>query len=92
MDINFPLGRAISTEKNDNAMSSKCNALQELGGSAFVDDYLLYFCGTPNDIHRALILREPIGSRNLGIEIGVVDSIHHHRTEFLNQWMRVNKL
>ena len=57
----------------------KLHALQPL---AFVDDYLPYFVGVQQPIHRALILRGPNGSPNAGDSLRFVDSRHEDLRAF----------
>ncbi|MFZ6681936.1 hypothetical protein [Undibacterium sp. Tian12W] len=54
---------------------------------AFVDDYLPYFRGVPDDIHMALIIREPNGTPNIGDELKNVSSSHSDLLEFAKWWI-----
>lgn len=66
--------------------SPKAAALRELRPVAFVD-YLPYLRGIPEDIHVALVLREPNGSPNQGDELARVDSQHANLADFARWWL-----
>ena len=85
----FPIERVIATSnagQQGGERSVKADALQTLRPAAFVDDFLPYFNGVPQDMHRALILREPNGSPNVGPELGV-QSTHADLAAFADWWL-----
>ena len=88
----FPITHVVTTSQSDGEVSPKKTALEDLGAVAFVDDYLPYFRGVSNLIHRALILREPHGSPNQGPELSNVDSLHSDLQAFANNWLKDQNL
>ena len=62
----FPIERMIATDNAEIDDSPKAAALWELQPVVFVDDFLPYLRGIPDNIHAALILRVPNGSPNVG--------------------------
>jgi phosphoglycolate phosphatase-like HAD superfamily hydrolase len=88
-DLGFPIERLFATsEPATKNTSPKTNALNALRPVAFVDDYLPYFSGISSSIHRALILREPNGSPNIGDELEGVDSQHNDLSAFAQCWIK----
>ena len=86
----FPIERVIATSNaghQGGERSVKADALQALRPAAFVDDFLPYFNGVPQDMHRALILREPNGSPNVGSELGGVQSTYADLAAFADWWL-----
>lgn len=83
----FPIDRVIATSNVATGMSPKANALQELKPIAFVDDFLPYLRGIPNDIHAALVMREPNGSPNTGGELALAHSQHADLADFVSWWL-----
>lgn len=86
-DQGFPIERVICTAKDANNKSPKADALNLLRPVAFVDDFLPYFRGIPNDIHAALVLREPNGSPNVGEELSIIHSQHNDLASFASWWL-----
>lgn len=101
--LGFPIERVLATGNGKgkgegggyvgaNALgrrSPKADALQALRPVAFVDDYLPYMVGVAADIHRALILRQPNGSPNVGVGLQTVSSVHGSLGEFARWWVGV---
>ena len=83
----FPISRVIATTNALSGCSPKAAALRALGPVAFVDDYLPYLHGIPEDIHAALVLREPNGSPNRGDGLEHVDSQHANLADFARWWL-----
>ncbi len=86
-DQGFPISRVIATQSVQPGVSPKAAALRSLDPVAFVDDYLPYMLGIPEDIHAALVLREPNGSPNVGDELEHVDSQHLDLADFARWWL-----
>lgn len=86
-DHGFPINRVVTTASDFVGVSPKALALVGLKAVAFVDDYLPYFRGLPGTMHRALILREPNGSPNVGDDLALVDSTHGCLGDFVNHWV-----
>ena len=85
--LGFPIERVIVTGGQDGDQSPKAPAIQKLQPVAFVDDYLPYHRGLPAAIHKALILRDPVGSPNVGAELAHIDSQHTDLRDFANWWV-----
>lgn len=85
--LGFPIERVIATAKAQSVESPKAAALRELQPVAFVDDYLPYMRGIPQQIHAALLLREPNGSPNCGSELDRVHSRHANLAAFAKWWL-----
>lgn len=83
----FPISRVIATANPVANISPKAAALRELRPVAFVDDFLPYLHGIPEDIHAALVLREPNGSPNRGEGLERVDSQHPNLAHFSRWWL-----
>ncbi len=86
-DCGFPIGQVIATESVGDRVSPKASVLRELRPIAFVDDFLPYLMGIPQDVHSALILREPNGSPNQGDGISMVNSTHKDLAQFACWWL-----
>lgn len=86
-DCGFPISRVMATSNIVNGESPKAAALRELRPVAFVDDYLPYLRGIPDDIHAALVLREPNGSPNVGEELALAHSTHADLASFAAWWL-----
>lgn len=86
--LGFPLEGFIATGGQDGDVSPKAAAIRELRPVAFVDDYLPYHRGMPESVHKALILRDPVGSPNVGSEMKNVDSQHEDLKAFTDWWIR----
>lgn len=85
--IGFPIKEVISAHGEAMARSPKADALERLMPAAFVDDYLPYLRGAPDQIHTALILREPNGSPNQGPELSLAKSTHSNLLDFARFWV-----
>lgn len=83
----FPISRVIATSNALSCASPKAAALRALGPVAFVDDYLPYLRGIPEDVHAALVLREPNGSPNRGEGLEYADSQHADLADFARWWL-----
>lgn len=83
----FPIERVIATGSDSSVGSPKAKALAELRPLAFVDDYLPNFAGLPEDIHGALVLREPDGSPNCGPALQQLQSTHASLGAFAQWWL-----
>ncbi len=83
----FPIERVVATGPTASATSPKASALAELNPEAFVDDYLPYLLGLKASIHTALVLRQPMGSPNVGPELASVSSRHADLRAFAHWWL-----
>lgn len=88
--LGFPIERVMATGSTHTAVSPKRAALQTIKPVAFVDDYLPYFRGVPAGIHKALVVRQPNGSPNVGAELSVIDSQHANLEAFASWWLSVH--
>jgi len=86
-ELGFPIERVIATGSTGAALSPKTKALQTIRPMAFVDDFLPYFRGLPAGIHKALVMRQPNGSPNVGAELSIVDSQHADLDAFATWWL-----
>lgn len=86
-DLGFPIERVIATGNTTGERSPKADAIEALRPAAFVDDYLPYLRGVPQDVHTALVLRAPNGSPNTGDELRLARTIHQDLAEFAAHWL-----
>ena len=86
-DHGFPIERVIATGHVEGAISPKADAIAELRPEAFVDDYLPYFRGVPDEVHTALVLRGPNGSPNVGEELRLARSVHDNLRACADHWL-----
>jgi phosphoglycolate phosphatase-like HAD superfamily hydrolase len=84
--LGFPIDTVIATGSVDQGRSPKADALHALRPVAFVDDFLPYMLGV-QDIHLALILRDPKGSPNAGEHLIKVTSTHASLLDFARWWL-----
>ena len=87
LTLGFPIDDVIVTAGVGHDVSPKRAAIERLMPAAFVDDYLPYHRGLPTAVHKALILREPNGSPNIGTELSHVDSQHTDLKTFVAWWL-----
>jgi phosphoglycolate phosphatase-like HAD superfamily hydrolase len=86
--LGFPIERVFATPHVGLGQNSpKAAKLAELKPIAFVDDYAPYLKGIPQDLHAALILREPNGSPNVGEALELADSTHVNLAGFVAWWL-----
>ena len=85
--LEFPIERVIATGHTAGERSPKADAIATLRPLAFVDDYLPYLRGVPDDVHRALVLRAPNGSPNEGPELALAHSTHDDLAAFVDHWL-----
>ncbi|MDR0214589.1 MAG: HAD family hydrolase [Comamonas sp.] len=83
----FPIEQVVATSNDASGSSPKACALAQLQPVAFVDDYLPYFHGVPESIHKALVLREPHGSPNTGPALAHIQSTHGNLAGFVDWWL-----
>ena len=86
-EAGFPIERVIATGNAAGERSPKADAIATLRPEAFVDDYLPYFRGVPEDVHAALVQRAPNGSPNEGPELSIVSSVHDDLGGFVDYWL-----
>lgn len=86
-NLGFPIERVIATGHHAGERSPKADAIAELRPEAFVDDYLPYLRGVPDEVHRALVLRAPHGSPNEGPELSLAHTLHDDLAEFVAHWL-----
>ena len=84
----FPIERVIATGNATTERSPKADAISALRPVAFVDDYLPYFRGVDPIVHRALVLRGPNGSPNVGEELATAHSVHADLAAFARSWLQ----
>jgi phosphoglycolate phosphatase-like HAD superfamily hydrolase len=85
--LGFPIERVIATGHVEGARSPKADAIESLQPIAFVDDYLPYMRGVPDHVHKALVLRAPNGSPNVGADMALAKSVHADLVEFADHWL-----
>ncbi len=83
----FPIERVVATGNAAGERSPKADAIERLAPQAFVDDYLPYFRGLPDEVHTALVLRAPNGSPNVGPELALARSVHDDLAAFATHWL-----
>lgn len=86
-DHGFPIDRVVATGNAAGERSPKADAIAAIRPVAFVDDYLPYFRGVSESVHRALILRGSNGSPNTGDELALVHSLHDDLAAFATAWL-----
>jgi hypothetical protein len=86
--LGFPIDAVIATGASASEISPKASALLRLQPIAFVDDFLPYFRGVHDGVHKALIHRAMNGSPNTGPELNNVHSQHLNLSVFADFWMR----
>jgi phosphoglycolate phosphatase-like HAD superfamily hydrolase len=87
----FPIDRVIATSNQLGDRSPKADAIDRLSPVAFVDDYLPYHRGVASHVHKALILREPVGSPNIGPDLARIDSQHVDLRAFAASWPSIKR-
>jgi len=87
-DIGFPLTEVYAAPpQHTDTVSPKAAVLETLKPIAFVDDFAPYLQGVSDDIHKALILREPNGSPNTGDVLKLANSTHENLLAFSQYWL-----
>ncbi|AWV07273.1 HAD family hydrolase [Marilutibacter maris] len=86
--LGFPIADVIVTDGETGDVSPKALAVAKLRPLVFADDYLPYHRGLPAAVHKALILRAPGGSPNVGNELADTDSQHVDLCAFASWWLR----
>lgn len=86
LSCGFPIDDVMATPDDGSIERPKAKALTGLLPTVFVDDFAPYLRGVPPSVHRALILREPNGSPNIGEVLTLADSTHTNLTEFAGAW------
>lgn len=84
--LGFPVARVITTGNDASVRSPKAAALGALKPVAFVDDYAPYLVGVDDTIHKALIVRDPVGSPNTGVALKYSHSQHADLLGFSRWW------
>ena len=85
--LGFPIEHVVTAQHIDGPRSPKADALERLHPIAFVDDYLPYLRGVPEQIHTALIDRDSVGSPNTGPELSAAKSLHANLAQFADWWL-----
>lgn len=85
-DLGFPIEGVIVTGIDATIKSPKAAALADLMPVAFVDDYAPYLVGLSGGIHKALVMRDPVGSPNTGEALDHCDSQHANLLDFARWW------
>lgn len=83
----FPIEVLHVVAHGDGKRSPKADVLNDIRPVAFVDDYLPYFSGVDERIHRALIMRGAKGSPNQGESLRYSSSQHESLIKFANWWV-----
>lgn len=86
--LGFPIDTVIATGASASEISPKAAALHRLQPAAFVDDFLPYFRGVHEGVHKALIHRAMNGSPNTWPELANVHSQHLSLSVFADFWIR----
>jgi phosphoglycolate phosphatase-like HAD superfamily hydrolase len=86
-DLGFPITQVITTGNDASASSPKAAALAALRPVAFVDDFAPYMVGVDECIHKALIVRDPVGSPNVGAALEHSHSQHADLLGFARWWI-----
>ena len=86
VDLGFPITEVIATGIDALAGNLKAAALATLKPAAFVDDYAPYLVGLDDGIHKALIVRDPVGSPNTGELLAHCHSQHVDLLAFAKWW------
>jgi hypothetical protein len=86
-DLGFPITQVLATSRDVTHISPKAEVLNRLELVAFVDDFAPYFLGVNGSVHKALILRDPDGSPNQTVNIGLADSVHGNLLDFCHWWV-----
>lgn len=93
LDLGFPIHQVITTGADATVKSPKAAALSDLKPVAFVDDFAPYLVGIGGGIHKALVMRDPVGSPNKGDALKHSDSQHADLLDFARWWVdRFNSL
>lgn len=90
IDHGFPITDVIATGKVASTGSPKAEPLANLKPVAFADDFAPYLVGVDDGIHKALIVRDPVGSPNTGEWLEHSDSQHVDLLAFAKWWMEVD--
>lgn len=87
-DLGYPIERVVpGSTSAETDRSIKADALAELLPVVFVDDFAPYLRGVPENIHRALVMREPNGSPNVGEDLKLAHSTHADLAAFVDWWI-----
>lgn len=85
--LGFPIAQVIATDNLGAGVSPKAEAISRLQPVAFVDDYGPYLVGVDAAVHKALIVRDPQGSPNVGEFLQLADSTHADLLGFARWWL-----
>jgi hypothetical protein len=85
-DLGFPIHQVITTGNDATVKSPKAAALSDLKPVAFIDDFAPYLVGIGSGIHKALVMRDPVGSPNKGDALKHSDSQHADLLDFARWW------
>lgn len=86
-ELGFPISKVIATTNEVTHTSPKAEVLRAPEVTALVEDYAPYLRGVTERIHKALILRDPEGSPNVGSELQLADSTHESLLQFARWWV-----
>ncbi len=86
-DLGFLIDQVITTGNDASVCSPKAAALASLKPVAFVDDFAPYLVGVDDGIHKALIVRDPVGSPNVGDALQHSHSQHDDLLGFARWWI-----
>lgn len=85
--IGFPISDLVVADNTKGDANPKAELINAMSPEAFLDDYLPYLLGIKSDVHKALVLRDPWGSPNTGLDMANVDSTHGNLAEFTQWWL-----
>ncbi len=86
--LGYPIESVVAANTTaDPGRSVKADALVDLQPVVFVDDFAPYLRGVPENIHRALVMREPNGSPNIGEDLKLAHSTHADLAAFAEWWL-----
>lgn len=86
-DLGFPIDQVITTGSDASVCSPKAAALAALKPVVYVDDFAPYLVGVDDGIHKALIIRDPVGSPNVGAALKHCHSQHDDLLGFARWWI-----
>lgn len=86
--LGFPINRVFATSTTDERINPKAEVINSIKPIVFIDDFLPYYRGISQKIHKALILKEMNGSPNLGVELKEIDSTHTSLEMFSTWWLK----
>ena len=90
-NLGFPITDVVATGNDAAERSPKASALAALKPDAFVDDFAPYLVGVDGPIHKALIIRDPVGSPNTGEMLKHSHTQHVDLLAFAQWWTQIGQ-